>query len=138
MYISVVPCSDKDFETVKKGIQKMELDNRALSSEQFIIAKDNSNNVLGFGRERVFDQYSELCTIGVFSNYRNRGIGKAITNSLINYSASKKLYVVTIIPKYFEYFGFSITHQSPQNIQDKLYYCLHSLPVAQPYYIMER
>ena len=140
---SIVPCTENYFEQVIKGIEIMQLDNRELKMNDFLIALVENNILAGFGRIRKYTNVAEVCSVGVFEKYRNNGIGKSITQQLIyNFTIIQKntlpIYVVTIISKYFEKLGFEIAKEASylKEIYDEWLYCVSELPVPKEYVIM--
>lgn len=140
---SIVPCTENYFEQVIKGIEIMQLDNRELKMNDFWVALVENTILAGFGRIRKYSNAAEVCSVGVFEKYRNNGIGKSIIQQLIyNFTIIQKntlpIYVVTIIPKYFEKLGFEIIKEAsyPKEIYDKWLYCVSELPVPEEYVIM--
>lgn len=129
-------CSLKEFEEVKQKIEDFDLDNRNLKVEEFLVIK-NSNGLLGFGRVREFETCSEMCSLGIIEGKRDSGLGKLLTEALIA-KAQKTIYLVCIIPHYFEPFGFKPCDTFPAEIQDKLNYCTESLVVPETYVVMRR
>ena len=128
-------CSPSQFEEVKKLIQTFELDNRELKASEFLIEQSGSE-LLGFGRIREYDGFSELCSLGVKEEQRAKGLGKKLCRALIAKS-SQPLYLVCIIPEYFSSLGFSLCENYPSAIQNKLDYCTGSLPVEEKYVVMK-
>lgn len=130
-----LPCSEKDFESVKNYIQEFELDDRSLVRDEFLVLKEK-DEVLGFGRVRRYQDFSEMCSLGIITKNRNKGLGKILSLALIE-STKHPLYLVCIIPNYFENLGFSICKDYPIEMQDKLNYCTNSLVVEEPYVVMK-
>ncbi len=126
--------SDADFELIRNYIRAFELDDRAIRKEEFSVAFQD-NELRGFGRLRQHPDCTELCTLGVVTPHRNRGIGKAITAALIK-RATGRIYVVCIIPDFFIPFGFKVVNTYPLSIREKLAYCTQSLPVPETYVAM--
>lgn len=129
----VVP-TQKEFEHVVGFINRFELDNRFLQHQQFLagfIKKD----LVGFGRIRNHSDCSELCSLGVLEPQRLKGIGKELVKELVK-KAVGPLYLVCIIPDYFEALGFKTVRKYPQAMQDKLEYCTQELVVPEPYVVM--
>ena len=124
-----------DFEQIKKYIRDFELDNRSLVKEQFLVAKQNST-IIGFGRIREYDHCSELCSLGVIEPERNKGIGKELTRHLIQ-KARQNLYLVCIIPDFFEPLNFKTVTTYPPELSDKLIYCTSELVVPETYVVMK-
>lgn len=139
---SIQQCSEQYFQTLQGYLNAMCLDNRHLQCNEFLIAllKDE---LIGFGRIREYENCAELCSLGVVEAYRNKGVGKKLVISLIknfygkHFNHQKNLYVVTIIPKYFQKLGFDIVENSyPLPILEKYNYCVKFLTVPEKYYVM--
>ncbi len=128
-------CSAQQFEEVKKHITNFELDDRALVTEEFLVAT-LENNLVGFGRIREFETCSELCSLGVIEPERYKGIGSTLTLHLLK-KAKNKLFLVCIIPDFFKPLGFEICVQFPKELKDKLNYCNQNLPVSETYVVMQ-
>ena len=129
-------CNAEYFEQVKSKIDEFELDNRELKAEEFLVIK-NREGLLGFGRVREHADFSEMCSMGIIEAKRFSGLGKQLAQALIE-KATQPLYLVCIIPEYFETLGFSICKDFPIALQDKLDYCTHSLPVDEKYVVMRK
>ncbi len=129
-------CSDTDFLEVKKYIQLFDLDDRQLKQNEFVTAC-NQNYLLGFGRVREHKTCSELCSLGIIESERLKGLGKQLMLAMIE-KAEQVMYLVCIIPHYFEPLGFTICNDYPIEIKDKLDYCVGSLPVEEKYVVMRR
>lgn len=127
--------SDKEFAQIRNFIADFELDNRDLKKEQFVVALDTNGEVLGFGRLRLHSDCMELCSLGVVTPHRLKGIGKALVNRLLR-NTSNPVYLVCIIPDFFKPFGFEITEKYPASIQDKMKYCTQELIVPETYLAM--
>ena len=69
--VSVLPCTEAEFELVKDHIQVLELDDRELKVDEFLVLKAN-NELLGFGRIREFETFSEMCSMGVLEKGREK------------------------------------------------------------------
>jgi N-acetylglutamate synthase-like GNAT family acetyltransferase len=127
--------SDADFDLIRNYIHAFELDDRGLKKEEFCAAFDQ-HELRGFGRLRKHPDCTELCSLGVVTSHRNKGIGKAITAELIRTAPHTTIYVVCIIPHFFVPFGFKEVTTYPVSIKEKLEYCTQSLPVPEPYVAM--
>ncbi len=124
-----------EFKQICDYINEFELDNRALQQDEFIGAYRN-DELVGFGRIRKHTDCNELCSLGVITNERRKGIGKALVNALIK-KESENLYLVCIIPNFFEPLGFVETSKYPASIQDKIDYCSNELVVPEKYVAMK-
>lgn len=126
---------EKEFEQIRNYIREFELDDRELKQDQFVTAYRN-NELVGFGRLRQRGDCTELCSLGVVTPHRRKGIGKAIVKELIK-RASEELFLVCIIPDFFAPFGFKETPNFPASIQEKIDYCTSELVVPEQYVAMK-
>jgi amino-acid N-acetyltransferase len=127
--------TSEEFQLICNYIRDFELDNRDLHQSQFIAAFRNKE-LVGFGRLRQHADCQELCSLGVITPLRRKGIGKAIVAELIK-RASQPLYLVCIIPDFFAPFNFRITSAYPNAILNKLNYCTSELCVPESYAVMK-
>lgn len=116
-------------------IKEYELDDRGLQKEEFIVALDDQK-IVGFGRLREHSDCTELCSLGVITPLRRKGIGRKIVAELIS-KAKKELYLVCIIPDYFIPFGFTKVEDYPSSIQNKKDFCTSELCVPEKYCAMK-
>jgi N-acetylglutamate synthase-like GNAT family acetyltransferase len=130
------PCDLKYFKTVKKYIHEFELDDRALHKQQFLVlVKDEK--LLAFGRLRQYAHFTEMCSLGVLSQFRNKGMGKKLVQALAD-AAHQPIYLVCVIPAFFESLGFTRCDVFPCEIREKLEYCVQSLTVPTKYVVMQK
>jgi N-acetylglutamate synthase-like GNAT family acetyltransferase len=135
MKIKISKAQIEDFDLIKKYIAKFELDNRDLRMEQFTVAKQN-DSLLGFARIRSHNGCDEFCSLGVIEQKRHNGIAKLLTLNGIKIS-TQALYLVTIIPEFFETLGYKEVNSYPTELQDKLDYCNSELSVPEKYVVMK-
>lgn len=134
--ITISRANDADFKLLVQFISEFELDNRTIFCEQFLVGKIN-NTIVGFGRIRVYNECEELCSLGVIEDERMKGIGKELSIALVKQS-TKPLYLVCIIPQFFEPLGFNIVTEYPKELQNKLDYCTNELVVKERYVVMKK
>ena len=134
--IDIRPCNQGTMESVAEYIRRFELDDRAMYAEEFLTAYVQ-DQLVGFGRIRKHETCYELCSLGVIVPERRKGIGRKLTLHLA-LKARDPLYLVCIIPEFFEPLGFTICHNFPQAMQEKLDYCTSSLPVPETYVVMKK
>jgi N-acetylglutamate synthase-like GNAT family acetyltransferase len=126
--------TENEFLQIRNYIQQFELDNRNLKQEEFTAAF-RENELVGFGRLRQHSDSIELCSLGVVTQHRRQGIGKAIVKELIK-RADKSIHLVCIIPEFFNPFGFKTVENVPASIQNKIDYCISELVVPETYVAM--
>ena len=134
MKLSLRVPTEKEFQQICNYIHDFELDDRSLLQNQFIAAF-RDHELVGFGRLRDHADCIELCSLGVITQHRKQGIGKAIVTELMRKSPPN-LYLVCIIPEFFSPFGFTTVKEYPSPIKDKLDYCTYELVVPETYVVM--
>ncbi len=92
---------------------KYDLDSNDMDYKDFVIAEDESK-IIGFGRLWKHDDAVELGTIGVIEEYRNQGIAEMMIKELLG-RTDKDVYITTLIPAFFERFGFKTLDVAPPN-----------------------
>lgn len=127
--------SAQQFNEITRLIRQFELDDRDLLSTQFLAAV-SEETLLGFGRIREYGACSELCSLGVVEPQRHKGIGSLLVQKLIQ-NTQQPLYLVCIIPGFFEPLGFMITTEYPPELGQKLAYCREALNVPEEYVVMK-
>lgn len=133
--LSIQKATESDLELIKHFIEKFELDNRDIHYHQFLVAKEE-NELVGFGRIRRHHNCDEFCSLGVLEPQRFKGIAKELVLASIK-TATQPIYLVSIIPDYFESLGFKIVNEYPPEIADKLSYCISELVVPEKYVVMK-
>lgn len=118
MDVFVRPALESDIEKIKPYIDEYGLDNENLDYKQFYVAEavSTQNNLAGFGRIKQYGEIYELASVGVVEEYRGNGIGKKIVEKLISAIPSNEVWITTIIPEFFEQFGFVEDENIPDEI----------------------
>jgi N-acetylglutamate synthase-like GNAT family acetyltransferase len=125
----------KEFEQVKLHIKDFWLDDSGLQVEQFrILLLDNE--LVGFGRLRINEDATELCTLGVIKEMQGQGYGKAMVKALVS-EAGRDVYAVCIIPGFFVKAGFIEVDEYPKSIAAKVNLCTTYYHVGVPYKVMK-
>ena len=133
--MNIEKATENDFEEIKKYIAEFDLDDRDLQQHQFLVAKEN-HKLLGFGRSRKHNGCDEFCSLGVLKENRFNGVARKLILARIKI-ATQPIYLVCIIPSYFEKLGFVIVDEYPPEIADKLHYCTSELTVPEKYVVMK-
>lgn len=103
---------------------RFDLDSNDMNFRDFIVAEDEGR-IAGFGRLIERGNVTELGTIGVVEEFRKRDVASKIIKELIDRAdKTKDLYLTTLIPEFFEKFGFVIIDTPPpQSMIRKIEYC---------------
>jgi len=109
--ISIRNAKPSDMDKVFEIALKYDLDSNDMDYKDFIIAEDN-NKIAGFGRLWKHDDAIELGTVGVVEEYRGKKVAEKIIKELLN-RTDKDVYLTTLIPGFFEKFGFKMLDVAP-------------------------
>jgi N-acetylglutamate synthase-like GNAT family acetyltransferase len=101
--------------------KKLELDYSGMEADDFLVAED-SRKIFGICALKKHKDCFELCSLGVDENYRKRGLGKKLILGVLK-KAKSEVYLATIIPEFFEKFGFEKSAQIPLSMVKKSDWC---------------
>lgn len=111
----------ENLQEIERLAKKFDLDCEDISEKQFLVAKKDKV-IVGFGRLRTFASCTELATVGVLEDMRNKGVGSALINELIRIGPHE-IFVTCVIPDYFKKFGFTPVKEYPSILQKKVDFC---------------
>lgn len=101
--------------------RSFDLDCQDLYYTQFLFAEKNGR-VIGFGRLIHYDSFTELATLGVIPQERNKGTGSALVKELVK-GGKDIIYVVCVIPGFFARLGFQSVKEYPDLLKRKVDFC---------------
>lgn len=104
------PAESSDHLEIRSLIRRVRINPLNLHWENFLVAVDTNNRVIGCGQIKTHrDGTNELTSIAVESEWRNRGIGSEIVQRLIE-RTDGPLWLVcrSEMGRYYEKFGFRI------------------------------
>ena len=119
--IVISSADERDMPVIEHLAKSFDLDCEDLLWKQFVVAKNN-NAIIGFGRLRKYSECTEMATVGVIPEYRNKSVGTAIIKKLIQYGPSE-IFVACVIPNFFSRLGFKMVKQYPSVLQKKVDFC---------------
>lgn len=121
MNIPVIPAIETDLHEIVFLAKSLDLDLEDVLWQQFIVAK-KEESIIGFGRLRNYSQCTEVATVGVIQEERNKGIGTTIVKELIRLGPAE-IYITCVIPKFFIRLGFQTVKEYPFILQKKVDFC---------------
>jgi N-acetylglutamate synthase-like GNAT family acetyltransferase len=127
--VRIVAASPKDMPDIEYLAKEFDLDCENFERSQFVVAKKD-NKIIGFGRLRKYQlkdslqakECVEIATVGIIPEERKRGIGTQIVKKLIQLAPSE-VFVVCVIPHFFNQLGFKSVKQYPSVLQKKVDFC---------------
>jgi len=119
--IRIARASENEMAEITRLARSFALDCEDLRPKQFLTAEKN-NKVIGFGRLKKYPSFTELATLGVVPEERNKGIGSAIAGELLSGRADE-IYVACVIPDFFARLGFQIVKNYPALLKRKVDFC---------------
>jgi len=112
-----------DMKAVNEIALRFDLDSNDTEAPQFMVA-ENKGEIAGFGRIWQHPDAAELGTIGVVEKYRGKGLAKKIVTELLSTVKGKDVYLTTLIPEFFEQFGFvKLDTPAPASMIRKAEWC---------------
>lgn len=97
---------------------EMVLDVSNAQKKQFWIAVNDLQNIIGFVRAFPKQDIIELATLGVVSAYQKKGVATQLIQTLQQHH--QELFLVCVIPGFFEAFGFKRVIKIPFAMQSKV------------------
>jgi|SRR6185312_10392306 len=125
----------KEFEQIKQLVEELWLDNENMQPGQFRVLSDNGK-VIAFGRLRKHSDATEICSVGVATDFQKRGFGKKIVEHLLQ-QANGEIYLVTVVPDFFAKIGFKKVDKYPDSLKHKVEICSTEYHVQDPYFVMK-
>lgn len=116
--IKIRKAKKTDIKKIMKYIEKFNLDGEEIKYKEFIVA-EIFGEITGFARMKKYEGIYELATLGVIEKYRNKKIGSKLVNHLLQNFEYDELWLTTIIPEFFEKFGFIRYDNAPDEIKNK-------------------
>jgi N-acetylglutamate synthase-like GNAT family acetyltransferase len=113
---------DEDLAKIEALALKFDLDHENMRAENFMVAEEGGK-IVGIGSIIPHEDCLELASVGVRPEYQKSGIGKRLVQQLLD-SVKGEVYLATILPRYFEKFGFVKTDQVPLSMLKKESWCV--------------
>ncbi len=105
---SLRPATESDFPAIRRLIHEVGINPMSLDWHRFVIAVDGDDRMLGCGQLKPHGKdLIELASIAVESNYRDRGIARAIIEHLLE-RAPRPVYLIcrSSLGPFYERWGF--------------------------------
>jgi N-acetylglutamate synthase-like GNAT family acetyltransferase len=116
----------EDWPQILELARKYELDYRGMQADNFWVAVAG-RRIEGICGLKNHPDCSELCSLGVAESRRGHGLGRSLVLELLN-AAPEDLYLATVIPEFFEKFGFQKTDNPPASMVKKADWCGNCRP----------
>jgi len=110
-----------DFPRILEIAQKHSLDYFGMEADDFWVAEERGK-IRGICGLKKHHDCLELCSLGVDKKYRRQGLARQLVIALLQ-DVSGEIYLATIIPAFFEPFGFKKTGRIPGSMIKKSEWC---------------
>lgn len=121
MHIELAQAQPNDMSDLLLKAKALDLDCEEMDVSDFTVAK-KGDEIIGFGRLKRYDVCLEASTIGVVKEEQGKGIGSMIVKELLKRS-KEDLYLICVIPGFFERFGFAEVDTFPDVLLKKCEFC---------------
>ncbi len=119
--LSIRPATKKDRDTIKKILEDADLFYSALTMEAFWVA-EMGNKIVGTVQLKDYEDFFFLGSLVVVAEEQGKGVASALLKEVLR-SHQKNIYLYTIVPEFFEKFGFKITSPLPDLPSKDHYEC---------------
>lgn len=119
--LSIRPATNKDRDAIKKILEDVDLFYSALTMEAFWVAEMN-NKIVGTVQLKEYEDFFFLGSLAVVKEKQGKGIARALLKEVLR-THQKNIYLYTIVPEFFEKFGFKITSPPPNLPSKDRYEC---------------
>jgi N-acetylglutamate synthase-like GNAT family acetyltransferase len=110
-----------DLPQVLKLARACNLDYSGMATDDFWVAEE-SGKIRGICGLKKHRDCLELCSLGVDEKYRRHGLGRLLVLTLLR-CISGEIYLATVIPGFFEPFGFRKAGHIPGSMIKKEEWC---------------
>jgi N-acetylglutamate synthase-like GNAT family acetyltransferase len=110
-----------DFSQILKLARALGLDYADMAADDFWVAEDKEK-ILGICGLKKHPDCFELCSLGVDERYRRQGLAGRLVMTLLQ-NIEGEIYLATIIPGFFEKFGFKKTGHFPSSMVKTSKWC---------------
>ena len=126
--------TEAELEVVKKYVHEYWLDDEGVDKKQFKILL-YEGKLAAFGRIKEHKDSIELCTVGVVEKYRGKRLGEELVKRFLS-EIKQEVYLVTVIPSFFNRLGFKEAKKYPASIREKCDRCGNKYHVDESYVVM--
>ncbi len=114
--LAIRHATESDMVVIEESLKKYGPPIPDLGAFQFVVAAEDGD-IIGFGGLRQRGDVCDIACAVVREKHRNRGIGAAIVNHLIEYSPVDRVFVTTDLVDYFKELGFAETNRTPTELR---------------------
>lgn len=112
-----------DMEQIKDLVDSVGGDLDRLQPEQFVVARDAEQRIIGCVRLKPYPDFYELASLAVSGNWRANGVGRAMVNGLLqSHRGPVFLICEDRVIEFFRRFGFELMPSSrmPPGLESKI------------------
>ena len=119
----VGPAGPADMAAIEQLVASVGGDTGELQAEQFVVARDARDRVIGTVRLRPYDGFCELASLAIGEEWRASGVGRALVDRLLE-SHQGPVYLICEdhVVDFFRRFGFQLIPRSeaPPGLESKM------------------
>lgn len=117
MKILIRKADKKDQKEILEILKSLDLYYPSLEMKDFWVA-ESDKEILGVVQLEEHQDFIYLGSLAITQKYQGQGIAKKLLNETLS-KLTKNIYLYTIIPEYFEKFGFKIAGWVPPDLPSK-------------------
>ncbi|MGB9907819.1 MAG: GNAT family N-acetyltransferase [Candidatus Saccharicenans sp.] len=112
----------QDMPYVVRIAWRLALDYPGLENDTFFVAEERGK-IVGILGLRDFGEFLELVAVGVLEEFREMGVGKKLVEEALKNAASKKVYLLTTVPGFYEKMDFEKVVEIPEALKKDPAWC---------------
>ncbi|OGC32566.1 hypothetical protein A2311_04450 [candidate division WOR-1 bacterium RIFOXYB2_FULL_48_7] len=120
------PATRQDEPVILRILKELDLYYQSQRIEDFFLLEE-AGQVVGLAQLKEFPKYYFLSSLGIIPSHQHRGLAAFILQELF-LIAKKDIYIYTVIPEFFERFGFQSIPQTSGLPSKKSYECADCYP----------
>lgn len=114
--------SKEDMPYVARVAWRLALDYPGMEKDHFFVAEERGK-IIGILGLKDHGEFVEVLSVGVLEEYQGTRLGKKLVDEALKSVKKRVVYLLTVIPGFYEQFGFRIVEQYPEALKKDAAWC---------------
>lgn len=114
--------SKEDMPYVARVAWRLALDYPGMENDHFFVAEERGK-IIGILGLKDHGEFVEVLSVGVLEEYQGTGLGKRLVDEALKSIKKRIVYLLTVIPGFYEQFGFRKIEQYPETLKKDAAWC---------------
>lgn len=112
----------EDMPYVIRIAWRLALDYPGMENDLFFVAEERGK-IIGILGLKDYGEFVEVLSVGVLEEYQGTGLGKKLVDEALKSVKKRVVYLLTVIPGFYEQFGFRKVEQYPEALKKDAAWC---------------